>query len=240
MMGKDGTKLSKRHGGVAVFEYKNEGFLPEALSNYLLLLGWSPGDNREIITLQEAQRTFNVEDLGNVQARFDIDKLRWLNAEYVKNKDTKTLAELLKKSGKVQGSVEETYLERVIDLYKMRFRTLSEFVDLTACFFTDDFAADAGAQKKRDKYLKESETRRAFSEFKTALQSLDEFTKESIENICRNLAEQYNIKPASIIHPTRVAISGKTGGAGLFEMMELLGKERVVRRLDKTLRSLSG
>ena len=233
MMGKDGAKLSKRHGAVAVVEYKKEGFLPEALSNYLILLGWSPGKNREIIGLEETIKLFKIEDISNVQARFDIDKLRWINGEYIKNKNTKELTNLLK--NKIRGDINQDYLEKVVDLYKTRFHTLAEFTNLTRAFFTEDFPVDAEAREKLEKYLKDNKTKKALAEFRIEIAKLKDFNKESIEKICRRLAEKYNIKPAAIIHPTRVAISGKTVGAGLFEMMELLGKKKVLERLEKHL-----
>jgi len=233
MMGKDGAKLSKRHGGVSVSEYKKDGYLPEALSNYLLLLGWSPGEGKEITALKDAVKKFDIKDLGDVQVRFDVDKLRWINAEHIKNKNTKDLAQLLKPALKGRSEVENVYLEKVIDLYKTRFRTLNEFTSLAAAFFTDDFPMDEEARKKLDKHLKDDKTKKALTEFAAELEKLKSFDKENIEKICRSTAEKHNIKPAAIIHTTRAAISGKTVGAGLFEMMELLGKSKVVKRLGE-------
>ena len=235
MMGKDGAKLSKRHGAVAVCEYKKEGFLPEALSNYLLLLGWSPGENREVIGLKEAVKLFDIKDLTDVQARFDIDKLTWINSEHIRKKKITELADLLKSRDKKLSGQNPAYLEKVIDLYKTRFRTLNEFTGLTQCFFRDDFPTDTDARKKLDKYLKDEKIKKAFAEFKSELKKLGDLGKEEIEKVCRAVAKKHDIKPAAIIHPTRVAISGKTVGAGLFEMMELLGKEKVTARLEKIL-----
>jgi glutamyl-tRNA synthetase len=236
MMGKDGSKLSKRHGGVSVSEYKNEGFLSEALANYLLLLSWSPGDNREIVTLEEAVKIFDIKKLGNVQARFDVDKLRWINGEYIKNKDTKELANILKE--KIEDNnlkVDNDYLEKIVELYKTRFRTFDEFVGLTKCFFTDDFPVDDKAREKGEKFLKDENTKKAITEFTKKLNSLTNFNHTEIERICREVSEEHNIKAASLIHPSRVAISGKAVGAGLFEMMELLGKEKAIKRLNNIL-----
>ncbi|MCQ9206853.1 MAG: glutamate--tRNA ligase [Omnitrophica bacterium] len=235
MMAKDGSKLSKRHGGVSIAEYKKEGYLPGALANYLLLLGWSPGKNREIINLEETKKIFKIEDLGNVQVQFDIDKLKWINGEYIRQKSAKELAALIKNAKRIDAGADENYLERVVDLYKTRFRTLDEFANLTRCFFGDGFPTDAEAEKKREKYLKDEKTKKALTEFTAALKKLENFSSESIEKACRKVAEEYNVKPATVIHPARVAISGKTVGAGLFEMMELLGKKRVVERLGKVL-----
>ena len=229
MMGKDGSKLSKRHGGVSVAEYKKEGFLPEALANYLLLLGWSPGEDKEIISLEEAKKIFRIEDLGNTQAKFDIEKLKWINGEYIRKRSAKEIAILLKNTG---FEAETGYLESVVELYKARIRTLSEFKDSTRCFFTDEFPTDEDARKKLDKHLKDG----ALAEFKKELQKLKEFNKETIEKVCRDIAEKNGVKPAALIHPTRAAISGTTRGAGLFEMMEVLGKDRVVARIGKYCR----
>ena len=236
MMGKDGAKLSKRHGAVAVIEYKKEGFLPEALSNYLMLLGWTPGDDKEIINLEEAVRLFDIKDLSGVQARFDVDKLKWINGEYIKTKSIKELSGIFKERDKAIENVDPGYLEKVLELYRVRLKTLSEFMPLTKCFFTDDFPITKDAEKKRDKYLKDEKTKTALSEFAEELKNSGDFNKEKIENICKKLAEKYNIKPAALIHPVRVAISGLTMGAGLFEMMELLGKGKVLSRLDKNLK----
>ena len=233
MMAKDGSKLSKRHGGVSVAEYRKEGYLPEALSNYLLLLGWSPGEGREIISLEEAKKIFKIEDLGDAQAKFDIEKLKWINGEYIRTKSAEELTKLLEALGAIKNSTEKNYLAKVVELYKNRMRTLGEFTDLAACFFTDDFPVDEDAEKKLNKHLKDDKTKKAFTEFRDRLKALKEFNKDTIEKTCRDLSEERGVKPAGIIHPARSAISGKTQGAGLFEMMEVLGKERVIARLDK-------
>ena len=231
MMGKDGAKLSKRHAAVGVFEYKKAGYFSEALSNYLMLLGWSPGENREIVSLDEAAKLFKIEDLSDVQAKFDIDKLGWINGEYVRSKDAKSLAKSLKPMDENISKAEDSYLEKIIELYKTRFRILEEFISLTKSFFSDDFPVEEEAKKKREKYLKEENAAPAISEFSAKIDKLEKFDKENIENVCRLTAEKYNIKPAVIIHLTRIAISGMTKGAGIFEMMELLSKEKVVKRL---------
>jgi len=235
MMGKDGSKLSKRHGGVSISEYKKDGFLPEALSNYLLLLGWSPGGEREIISLEEAKKIFKLEDLGDVQAKFDVEKLKWMNGEYLRGKNEKELTRLLKLYGYISGDIDDGYLEKVINLYKTRIRILSEFAEPTQCFFKEDFSVDKEAKKKLDKYLKDEKVKDALTNFRDELSRLAAFSKEQIEGICRQIAEKYSVKPAAVIHATRAAISGRTGGAGLFEMMEVLGKKRVVERIGKIL-----
>ena len=234
-MGLDGAKLSKRHGGVSVEEYKKEGFLPEALANYLILLGWSPREGSEIMSLQEAAKQFEISAMNDVQAKFDVQKLRWMNGEYIMKKKPEELLPLIKEQSTMAGedasALSADDLLKLIDLHKVRIKTLQEFVPMTECFFKDDFAFEDKAQA----FLEKEENRDTLALFAGRLEALEDFSKESIEKACRELAEEKSLKAAQIIHPTRAAISGKTAGAGLFEMMELLGKERVLRRLRKAV-----
>ncbi|MBL7072719.1 MAG: glutamate--tRNA ligase, partial [Candidatus Omnitrophica bacterium] len=234
MMGADGAKLSKRHGAVSVEEYKKEGFLPEALVNYLLLLGWSPGEDSELVTLSEAAKRFELTDVKDVQARFDARKLRWLNGEYIAKKETKELFPLIKARLALDGldtsEVSDDHLMKIIALYKIRIKTIKEFVELADYFFTEDFVVE---EKGERKYLSKEENRKNIKLFAEKLEAPVDFTHENIETICREIAEKNNLKAAQIIHPARMAISGKTRGAGLFETMELLGKEIVIDRMKK-------
>lgn len=233
IMGMDGAKLSKRHGGVSVEEYRREGFLPEALVNYLLLLGWSPGSDREIIPIEEAEKLFDINNMKGVQAKFDIAKLRWMNGEYIAAKPDKELLTLLKKQMSDAGrasQVPDDKLIEVIKLYKVRMKTLSEFVQTTDHFFTDNYSIE---EKAAQKYLAIVESKKIISEFADRLEKLRHFSHSAIEEACRSMAEEKRLKPGAIIHPTRVAISGKTTGAGLFEMMEVLGKSKVLQRMRK-------
>ncbi len=231
IMGQDSAKLSKRHGGVSVEEYKDEGFLPEALANYLILLGWSPGEDKEVMSLDEAVDRFDISAMSDVQAKFDIQKLRWMNAEYIMSKKAEEIFPLIKeqllKAGVDFSAVSDAFLLKLVDLYKIRMKTLQEFVPLTECFFKDDFDLEDKAQT----YLAKEENRKNILIFADRLEELDDFTHENIEKICRDFAEEKSLKAKEIIHPTRAAISGKTHGAGLFEMMELLGKEKVLKRM---------
>jgi glutamyl-tRNA synthetase len=233
IMGMDGSKLSKRHGGVSVEEYKREGFLPEALVNYLLLLGWSPGSDREIIGPDEAVKAFDINNMKGVQAKFDIQKLRWMNGEYIARKPDGELAGLLKKQMEGSGkkpAVPDDKLIEIIKLYKVRMKTLSDFVTMTDFFFSDDYSVE---EKAVEKYLSSAEAKKILERFAERLEKLENFSHKTLEETCRAIADEYKIKPAGIIHPTRVAVSGKTTGAGLFEMMETLGRSKVLERLRK-------
>ncbi len=232
ILGQDGAKLSKRHGGVSVEEYKREGFLPEALANYLILLGWFPGEDHEILSMDEAVKLFDISDMSDVQAKFDIQKLRWLNGEYIMKKTTEKLLPLIKDqlltAGFDMSGVTDDYVSKLVDLYKIRIKTLRELGELADWFFKDDFTMDEEGKKK---YLDKEENKDNIRIFVDRLDGLEDFSHENIEKICRDIAEERELKAADIIHPTRLAISGKTRGAGLFEVMELLGKEKVIKRM---------
>jgi glutamyl-tRNA synthetase len=232
ILGPDGAKLSKRHGGVSVEEYRNEGYLPEALVNHLILLGWYPGEEHEVLTLAAAVKMFDIAQMGDVQAKFDLQKLRWLNAAHIMKKTSADLLPLIKSqlitASVPLAEVTDEFLLRLIDLYKIRLKTLREFVGMTDCFFSEDFSVEEEGKKK---YLSKPEAVQNIRLLADRLEALNSFSAAEIEAACRALAEEKGLKAAGLIHPARLAISGKTSGAGLFEMMELLGKERVLRRL---------
>lgn len=232
IMGPDGAKLSKRHGGVAVQEYKKEGFLPEALANYLFLLGWTPPTDTEIHPLGEAAKLFEISAMNDVQAKFDIQKLKWINGEYIMKEPTPELVPLVKdqlmREGWGMAGISDDYLTRLVDLYKIRIKTFHEFAELTESFFKDDFSIEADGKKK---YLDRPESRDLLRDFAGRLERIDVFQQEAIEAVCRGMALEKGMKAADVIHPARLALTGKTRGAGLFELMELLGKEKTIRRL---------
>ena len=232
ILGPDGAKLSKRHGVVSVEEYKKEGFLPEALANYLILLGWFPSEDREVLSLNEAVKLFDINDMSDVQAKFDIQKLKWMNGEYIMKKKTEELLPLIKDRLLVAGfdisSVADDYISKIVGLYKIRMKTLAEFVELADFFFKDDFTVDEEGKKKHLDNEEKKENMRIFAD---RLEGIEAFSQEGIEEICRDIVEERGIKAAAVIHPTRMAISGKTKGAGLFEIMEVLGKEKVINRM---------
>ena len=233
ILGTDGAKLSKRHGGVSVEEYKREGFLPEALANYLIFLGWTPKDGREVMPPEEAVKLFEISEMNDVQAKFDIQKLRWLNAEYIMKSPNARLVPLVRQcldaAGVPNAGFPDAYLSKVLDLYKVRAKTLSEFPAMIDCFFRDDFAYDEDGRK----HLENPDSREYLRILADRLAGITDFSHATIEAVFREFAEERGIKAGPIIHPARMAVSGKTKGAGLFEMMEVLGRERVVARMRR-------
>jgi glutamyl-tRNA synthetase len=233
ILGTDGAKLSKRHGGISVEAYKREGYLPEALANYLILLGWVPKDGREIMPPEEAVKLFEISEMNDVQAKFDIQKLRWLNAEYIMKSPNARLVPLVKPflaaAGIPTAGFPDDYFAKVLDLYKVRAKTLSEFPPMIDCFFREDFPFDEDGRK----HLDSPESREYLRILADRLAGITDFSHATIEAVFREFAEERGIKPGPIIHPARMAVSGKTKGAGLFEMMEVLGREHVVARMRR-------
>jgi glutamyl-tRNA synthetase len=235
ILGADGAKLSKRHGGVSVEEYKREGFLPQALANYLILLGWTPPDGREVLPLEEAVRLFDIKHMSSVQAKFDLNKLRWMNSEYImKAANEELLPELkarLAAAGLDAGAFPDGYTGRVLDLYKVRMKTLGEFAAQVDFFYKEDYGFEEGGRAE----LEDPETRGLLAELAGRLERLPAFDHPAIEAAFRAMAEEKGIKAARVIHPVRMAVSGKSKGAGLFEIMEVLGRERVLARLRRAV-----
>jgi glutamyl-tRNA synthetase len=234
ILSKDGGRMSKRHGATSIFEYKNMGFLPEALVNYLSLMGWAPGNDVEILPVGEIVKLFDIKDVNKTGATFDMDKLSWINGQYIKNMETKELAvrteNFLADKKVIDDKFDKDRWINIVAAYKERTRTLEDFVSVYKIFFCDEVEYD---EKAVAKYLNKPNSKDIMGRCKSAMELCGKFDKVSIEESYRKLADELKVKAAELIHPTRVAISGKTVGAGLFDMMELLGREKVLKRLNK-------
>ncbi len=228
IMGKGGGRLSKRTGATAISEFRSMGYLPEALLNYLLLLSWSPGNNQEIISIQEAIEKFDIKDVNKTSAVFDIDKLNWINAHYIREKSSEELVGLLKEFFKEKSwDVDEAYAASAVNLFKERVNTLRDFVEWADYFFTDDYEKEESAIKKHlSKDMSE-----LFSQLVEVFENISDWNPDVIERDFRALVDKLGIKAKELIHPTRAALSGKKVGPGLFELIAVLGKERTIARL---------
>ena len=233
ILGKDGSRLSKRTGATAISEYKALGYLSPALVNYLLLLGWSPGQNREIISITEAIKAFEIEDVNKTAAIFDLDKLNWINNHYIKESPTEELLDLLwPLLQKRYPQTERSAVSSVLKLYQGRINNLLDFLDWADFFFLDEIEINEEAKAK----FLEHDLSKEFSLFIEGLDKLEVFNVENIERVFRDLVKELNITSRKLIHPIRVALTGKTIGPGLFDVIHLLGKERVKKRLKKWVR----
>jgi len=242
ILGKDGSKLSKRHGATSVEYYRKKGYLPWALVNYLALLGWSTPDSREFFAKEELIQKFSLDRVNKAPAIFDPQKLEWMNADYIRRTNTKELAEMLIPYLREKGWIGErmtssTYNKvlRITELEKDRLRTLSDITELANFFFEKDFPYDKESVKKR---LRKDYVPSLLERIKTEVEKTESLTARELERILRKLAEELNLSASKVFHPLRVALTGKMTGPGLFELAEVLGKEEVIRRINRTLSML--
>jgi len=236
ILGRDKSKLSKRHGAVGVTEYKKDGYLPDALINYLALLGWSPPDEKEILTKKELIERFSIERINKKGAVFDIEKLKWVNSEYIRmmplEKLGNELIPFLKEGGLYQDEIldkKRNWYLQVLGLMRERIKTLKDFIELGSFFFT---APKDYAEKGKKKYFK-VEFAEHLEYVKKKISDLPDVDKEHLEDVVRASAEELGVHPKYIIHPLRLAVTGLTFGPGLFELMELLDKNDIIRRIEK-------
>lgn len=230
-----GGKLSKRHADelgipVMVRQYRELGYEPEALVNYLAFLGWNPGTEQEIFTLEELIEAFSLERVRPAAVQFSLDKLRWYNQQFIRRMSVEELARkampYLQKHGL---AADEAYVQKVAALMQERITFVEELVTFCRFFYEDPTTYEEQGIQKR---WKENSAKlvRAYAD---QLEQLDGLTAEQAEQTLRALAEAQGVKAAEIIHPTRLAISGLSFGPSLFEMMEVIGKEACVRRLRR-------
>jgi glutamyl-tRNA synthetase len=236
LLNPDRTKLSKRQGDVAVEDYQQKGYLPDALLNFIALLGWNPGDEREIFGLQELTQEFSLERVGKSGAVFNLDKLNSVNKQYIKTKPDGELVALarsfLEESG-ISGR-SDSYLQAVIRLTKERVTTLRDFAAAGDFFFADPASYDEESKKKNWK----PESPRYLTDALAALRTLSGFSAHEIEQQVRSTAERLGVGTGKLIHPLRLVITGRSTGPGLFELMEVLGQEICVRRVERALKIL--
>jgi len=234
ILGSDRSRMSKRYGATSIREYREQGYLPQAMVNFIALLGWSPGKDREVLPIDEIIKEFDIKNAKSVNAVFDIEKLNWMNGQYINKFDNQELLDLLmpelKSRGWISDQTNKDWLLKVTGLFKERARTLVDFFDWSGYVFTDEIKYEEQAIKKRIKKEGVADILRSASERLTALK---DFTAVSIEGACRELADEFKIKAADIIHPVRVAVSGRMMGPGLFELLEVLGRDKVLKRLEQ-------
>jgi len=234
-----GEKLSKRHGAVGVSQYRDEGYLPEAMVNFLARLGWAYNGQEEIFAVDELIAKFDLSRVGKSGSVFDIKKLRWLNSEYILRSDiperTEAVIPFLRKAGLLDGDISpkrRIWLEKMVEAVGDRLKTLSDIVDYTSYLFVDDFEYDADAVEKlfTRAYVPEM-----LKELKGTFEKMGHFSESSAEAAIRGFLDKTGLHGIKALLPIRVALTGKTVGPGLSEVMALLGKDKVVQRFDKTL-----
>ncbi len=236
IVGADGKPLSKRHGDVAVGRYREQGFLPDAMINFLALLGWSLDDSTTIISREDLIKHFSLERVSSKPATWDTDKLIWMNQQYIMALPEERLEEevvfFLERAGLIRGddSQARETLRRILPLIRERMKLLTDALPLTAFFF-QEVSPEIGSLD----ILRGEQARRMLELSRLKLTSADPFVAPIIEEVLRETASSLNMKPKQAFQPVRVAVTGSRVSPPLFESMEILGKSRCLARLDRAL-----
>jgi glutamyl-tRNA synthetase len=243
ILGPDKKRLSKRHGATSVMEYPRLGYLPDAMVNFLALLGWSPGTNQELFSRDELIAQFTLEGISGGNAVFNPEKLDWFNQQYLSRLPPAELIDRVKPYLDAAGlwkpeyaSEGRSWLARVAELLKPRIKRLDEFVDAAAPFLLADVVRDDAAVRK---HLAKAELREPLESLRAAFEALTPFDAPTLEAALRQLADARGLKAATLIHATRVAVTGRAASPGLFEVLALLGRERTLARLAAAIRLIT-
>ncbi len=237
ILGPDRTRLSKRHGATSVTAYRDQGLLPEAFRNFLALLGWSPGEDRELLPAGELITAFSLEGISKSNAVFNPEKLEWFNQQYIQQYSPDQLFPFVREALEQEGLWREEFagarrawMRSAIGLLKARMRSLKDFAGGARAFFTDDYPVDAEAARKFWKDPALAELLPALAE---VLERVEPFDAAQAEAALRGFAEQRGVKAGLLINASRVALTGQAVAPGIFQVMALLGKQRTVSRLKE-------
>jgi glutamyl-tRNA synthetase len=236
----DGSKMSKRDRGASLTTYLDEGFLPEAVDNYLCLLGWSPKDNLEKMPLAEVIERFDLPQILRHNAKFDFEKLVWLQGEYCRELPGDRFYELavhaFAKAGVDTNKLDVHYVKAALDTCRGKIKTFSELPAYAGFYFRDSFEYDAESAKKD--FVPENKPR--LEKLRDAFVHAPAFNAESLEAALKETAKALGVKAGVLVHPCRLAVTGKTSGPSLYYLLQVLGKERVMARIEKALATFNG
>jgi glutamyl-tRNA synthetase len=242
ILGTDKKRLSKRHGATSVTEYRRQGYLPHAMVNFLALLGWSPGDDRELMSIAELTGSFSLDGISGGNAVFNTEKLDWMNGQYIARLSSADLLRevepLLEGAGLVGPGARpaDDWLYRLLDLLRPRAKRTVDFVELARPFVADTVEYEAEAVEK---HLTSPGLAAHVAALAGALRTVHPFDEPHVEAAVRGSAAERDIKAGLLIHATRVALTGRTTSPGLFEVMVLLGREQTVERLERLVNFLA-
>lgn len=241
ILGPDKARLSKRHGATSVLAYREMGYLPQALVNYLVRLGWSYGD-QEIFTKEELTEHFSFENVGKAASVFNPEKLLWLNGQYIIHSTPEDLADLVmpfllrEKIIRENQSLDKSWLAKAIVTLQERAKTLIELADSLRYYISEEIEYNP---KAKEKFLKGTNLA-SLVEVRDSLKELDDFIAPEIEKIFLAIAERLQTKLGGIAQPVRVAMTGRAESPGIFEVIEILGKDTTLKRLDKAIDAIEG
>jgi glutamyl-tRNA synthetase len=243
ILGPDGKRLSKRHGATAVGEYRRQGILPAAMVNFLALLGWSPGTDEEIFDIDELVARFSVDGINRKSAVFDVQKLYWLNGQHINRLPADEIRRLVLDAFGEAGIVDADprirdadWLRQLIDLLRPRARTLRDLVAQARPFLADAVTYDDAAIAK---HWKDADVADRLERLRQSYGDCDDWTTETLERVLRTEAERAGVGAGKLIHPLRVALTGQAVSPGIFEVAAVMGRARVLARLDAALSMLA-
>ncbi len=238
LLNPDKSKLSKRQGDVAVEDYQKKGYLKEALLNFVALLGWNAGDDVEIYEMNELINKFSIERVNKAGAVFNVEKLDWLNFEHLKKKDNNEilgmLKDELKESKYSEQEFSDEFLLNIIEAMKERVTFVNEFITKSFYFFEAPTEYDEKTVKKRWK----EDSPELLSKLRDELENLENPSKEDYEKTLKGLAETLEVGLGKLIHPVRLAVSGVGQGPGVFDLLYIIGKEEVIKRINRALEKI--
>jgi glutamyl-tRNA synthetase len=235
----DGSKMSKRDRGASLSTYTEEGFLSEAVNNYLCLLGWSPKDNREKMSLAEVVERFDLPQILRHNAKFDFEKLLWLQGEYCRELPNDRFYELsvhaLAKAGIDTNKFEVDYVKAALDTCKGKIKTFSELPAYAGFYFRDEIVYDPEAAKKS--FVPENKAR--VERLRDAFAKAEPFNAANIEAALKGVAGELGVKAGVLVHPVRLAVTGNPSGPSLYHLLEVIGKEKALGRIERGLGQFS-
>ncbi|MBZ5637501.1 MAG: glutamate--tRNA ligase [Acidobacteriia bacterium] len=236
LLGADRSKLSKRQADVSVSDYRAQGYYPETLVNFVALLGWNPGYDRDFFTLPDLVDEFTLERVNKSGAIFDLEKLRWLNAEYLRRRSPGELVGELKPLLDARGvaGFDDAYLLRVVDLMRERITFVREILEKAGWFFVDPAGYEPETVAKRWR----PGSRDLLAKLLASVEAVAPFDAASLEAVVKTFAEREGVKVSDLVHPLRLACTGVGAGPGLYALMETLGREVCVRRIRTALEAL--
>ena len=239
ILGSDKSKLSKRHGAVSVNQYRKEGYLPEAINNFMALLGWNPGTEKEIFSLDELIKEFSLEKVHKGGAVFNLERLDWINSQHIRKMDLDKLTKKCQPYFKENNDFD--YLKKIVSLEKKRIKKLSEIKELTQFFFTDKLDYDKNLliwnppkQVGEVKEMSLDDVKNNLVLLKEKLEKIEEFNQKSLESIIMPIAEEKG--RGELLWPLRTALSGQRNSPSPFEIMDVLGKKRTLKRIKEAIK----
>jgi glutamyl-tRNA synthetase len=235
ILNRDGSKMSKRDQGASLVTYIENGYLPEAVRNYLCLLGWSPKDDREKLDLKEVVQLFDLAKVHRKNAAFDLEKCTWLNGEYLRELSDERFRQMgrqaLERAGIDLTSFSPDYVRAALDTCKGKFRIFAELPVYGGFYFRDDFEYNPDGVAKH--FVPENKPR--LEAVRAAFAALDAFNAVNLETTLKATAADLSLKVGALVHPTRLAVTGSNAGPSLYHLLEILGKEKVLARIDRAL-----